>query len=187
MSDTREGGCACGAVRYRVKSAPLRATVCHCRFCQRRTGSAFGIGVYFKPEDVEFLQGALKVCEHRSDETGRSIRTEFCINCGTSVTWTIEAMPDSRAIAGGTFDDPHRFKIARHSWTRSAHRWIALPPDVPAFEKSALPALFLRGSMTGSSRRLSRRSGLQAKQASMPSERQTACDWQKKRGGVTRP
>ena len=139
MSDIREGGCACGAVRYRVKSAPLRATVCRCTFCQHRTGSAFEVGVYFKPEDAELLSGTLKIYEHRSDETGRWIRSELCVNCGTSVTWTVEAMPDARAIAGGTFNDLHWFKIARHSWTRSAHRWVTLPPDVPAFEKSALP------------------------------------------------
>jgi hypothetical protein len=50
MVDIHEGGCACGAVRYRVKGSPERASVCHCTFCQRRTGSAFGISVYFHDE-----------------------------------------------------------------------------------------------------------------------------------------
>ena len=137
MPEIHEGGCNCGAVRYRAKGEPVRGAVCQCRFCQRGTGSAFGIGVYFKLEDVQFLRGTRKTYEHRSDESHRWIRTEFCVNCGTSLTWTVEALPGERAMAGGTFDDPDWFKIARHSWTRSAHRWVALPADVPSFEKSA--------------------------------------------------
>jgi len=140
MSEVHEGGCNCGTVRYRATGVPRLASVCHCTFCQHRTGSAFGVGVYFLSNEVEFLSGTLKVYEHRSDETGRWIRTEFCVNCGTTVTWTLEVMPDGRGLAGGTFDDPHWFEIARHSWTRSAHRWVTVPPDTPAYEESALPA-----------------------------------------------
>ena len=84
----REGGCVCGAVRYRVKNAPFRTGVCHCRFCQRRTGSAFGIGVYFRKADFELLRGELHCYEHRSDESSRWLRMEFCPKCGTTVTWT---------------------------------------------------------------------------------------------------
>jgi len=70
-----EGGCVCGAVRYRVINAPARTSACHCRFCQRRTGSAFGIGAYFREADVEILSGELKTYEHRSDETQRWLRS----------------------------------------------------------------------------------------------------------------
>ena len=66
-----EGGCLCGAVRYRVTNAPFRTGVCHCRFCQRRTGSAFGVGVYFKKDDFALTRGSLKSYEYRSDESGR--------------------------------------------------------------------------------------------------------------------
>jgi hypothetical protein len=54
MTQTHEGGCACGAVRYRVKNAPFRTGVCHCKLCQRRTGSAFGVGVYFRTDGGTF-------------------------------------------------------------------------------------------------------------------------------------
>ena len=80
MTQTHEGGCSCGTVRYRVTSAPQRTSVCHCTFCQRRTGSAFGIGVFFRDEDVRFLGGELKTYEHRSDETHRWLRMQFCAN-----------------------------------------------------------------------------------------------------------
>src|ERR1700741_180389 len=87
VGEPHEGGCACGAVRYRVKSAPFRTSVCHCKACQRRTGSAFGLGIYFKAEDFELLRGELKAYPFRSDESGRWLRMEFCTNCGTTVTW----------------------------------------------------------------------------------------------------
>lgn len=53
MAQIHEGGCLCGAVRYRARNQPARTSACHCTFCQRRTGSAFGVGAYFKQEDVD--------------------------------------------------------------------------------------------------------------------------------------
>jgi hypothetical protein len=138
VAEVHEGGCSCGAVRYRVRNKPVRTGVCHCTFCQRRTGSAFGIGAYFREQDVEILSGELKTYEHRSDESGRKLWMQFCANCGSTVTWTLELLPGTRAIAGGSFDDPNWLKIERHGWTRSAQRWVALPHDVEVFEKSTL-------------------------------------------------
>lgn len=132
-----EGGCLCRAVRYRVKNAPVRASACHCRNCQLRTGSAFGIGAYFNDADVE-IAGELRTYEYRSDETGRWLRTAFCPRCGTTVTWTAEALPGLRALAGGTFDDPNWLEIDRHGWTRSRHKWFVFPAGVQVFEKAAM-------------------------------------------------
>jgi hypothetical protein len=140
MSAIHEGGCLCGAVRYRVKGEPVRASACHCTHCQRRTGSAFGIGAYFDDGDVEFLSRAgLKSYEYRSDESGRWLRMEFCGNCGGTVTWTAEALPGLRAIAGGSFDDPKWFRIRRFSWMRSAHPWITPPADAEVVQQGTLP------------------------------------------------
>ena len=140
MSEVHEGGCLCGAVRYRVKAEPVRGSACHCTFCQRRTGSAFGVGAYFNEADVEFTRrGPTKTYEHRSDETARWLRMEFCLNCGGTVTWTAEALPGLRAIAGGSFDDPKWFQPKRFSWMRSAHPWIIAPPGVEIFQQGTLP------------------------------------------------
>lgn len=137
--EIHEGGCVCGAVRYRTEGRPARTSACHCTFCQRRTGSAFGLGAYFKEAQVKILRGELSAYEHRSDESGRRLRFEFCPRCGTQVTWTVEAMPGIRAIGVGTFDDPKWIKVDRFSWLRSAHPWIVPPPGVEVLEKSALP------------------------------------------------
>lgn len=139
MAEIHEGGCSCGAVRYRVSSFPARTSVCHCRFCQRRTGSAFGIGVFFRDEVVEFVRGERKTYEHRSDETQRWLRMEFCSTCGNTLTWTVEALPGMRAIAGGTFDDPNWLELDRHVWTRSAQNWMQIPHGVERFEEGSLP------------------------------------------------
>lgn len=138
MAEIHEGGCLCGAVRYRARNKPARTSACHCTFCQRRTGSAFGVGAYFKQEDVELLRGALTTYEHRSDETQRWLRIQFCPKCGTTVTWTVEAMPGMRALGLGTFDDPKWLKVERFGWYRSAHPWVIAPAGVEVFEKSSL-------------------------------------------------
>ena len=131
-----EGGCPCGAVRYRTSGEPLRASVCHCTFCQHRTGSAFGTGVYFKQEQVELLQGETRSYEHASDASGRKLWTQFCVRCGTSVMWTLELMPGAMGIAGGSFDDPAWFRIERHGWLRSGHSWVKPPAGVETFQES---------------------------------------------------
>lgn len=137
MADTHEGGCHCGTVRYRVIGTPnpTLTGVCHCTSCQRRTGSAFGISVYFDDANVEIMQGTLKTYEYRSDESHRWVKTEFCPTCGTTVTWTAEAVPGMRAVAGGTFDDPNWFTLPVHTFTRSAQHWMVYPPGVEVQEK----------------------------------------------------
>jgi len=137
--NVHEGGCLCRAVRYRVKAEPVRTSACHCTSCQRRTGSAFGIGAYFRENDVEIVKDdGLKTYEYRSDESGRWLRPQFCTNCGSTVTWTAEALPGMRAVAGGSFDDPKWFKVDRFAWMRSAHPWMIAPQGVQVFEKGSI-------------------------------------------------
>jgi hypothetical protein len=135
MAEIHEGGCLCGAVRYRVTGEPNVTGVCHCTFCKRRTGSAFGVAAYFDNEAVKITGGVLKTYEYRSDESNRWLRTEFCPSCGTTVTWTAEAFPEGRGIALGTFDDPNWIKPTIHAWTRSALHWIVFPGDVYKLER----------------------------------------------------
>ena len=98
MQGPREGGCLCGAVRHRVTNVPIRTGVCHCRFCQRRTGSAFGIGVYFRKQDFELVRGVVRSYEHRSDETNRWLRLEFCPTCGTAARLAQDRAPRLDAV-----------------------------------------------------------------------------------------
>ncbi len=137
MSEVHEGGCLCSAIRYGVKGNPQRASVCHCTFCQRRTGSAFGFHAFFEEQNVEFSGDELTTYEHRSDESNHWLRLHFCKRCGTTVMMTTEGRPGVRFMMGGTFDDPNWVKIDRHIWTRSAQHWEVLPQNVDCFEKSS--------------------------------------------------
>src|SRR5262245_56285475 len=98
----RDGGCLCGAVRYRVPAAPSRTVACHCRFCQRLTGSAFAVWPTYPAAEVE-MKGRLSSYEHRSDVSGRRIQVQFCAACGTRVSSTFEKGPGEVALLGGTF------------------------------------------------------------------------------------
>jgi hypothetical protein len=139
MKEIHEGGCLCGAVRFRTTGQPFRTSACHCTFCQRRTGSVLGLFAYFKADQVELNGAPLTMYEHRSDESGRRLRVEFCPTCGTPVTHTAELWPGGRGISAGAFDDPKWFKVDRHIWLRSKHPWFELPAGVEAFDKAATP------------------------------------------------
>ena len=133
MSVNQEGGCLCGAVRYRVTGEPTWRGACHCTQCQRLTGSAYAVGIYFKESDVEILSGALKQYIYHAYEGGRWIRIQFCELCGTNITWIAESTPGERGIAGGTFDDSNWVDVDTHSWTRSAHHSVSIPPGAVTF------------------------------------------------------
>ena len=77
MAHTHEGGCLCGAVRYRVTEEPYLAGICHCNQCKKRTGSALGVAGYFDESAVQIEGGALKTYEFRSDESNRWVKSEF--------------------------------------------------------------------------------------------------------------
>ena len=80
---TRTAHCACGALRVEVSADPAVVGVCHCGECQRRTGSVFGVGAYFKREHIR-TQGPSKIYV-RDGQEGRKLRMHFCPTCGTTV------------------------------------------------------------------------------------------------------
>ncbi|MSQ58887.1 MAG: GFA family protein [Betaproteobacteria bacterium] len=140
MNETHSGGCACGAVRYRVHGKPTVATVCHCKFCQRRLASAFAVIASFEEKSVEMLQGKLAEVEHRSDESGRWLRMSFCHACGTTISHIAERRPGIRSIAAGTFDDPSWVEIGRHIWVQSKLPWVSIPAGVEVYQKGVTGA-----------------------------------------------
>lgn len=135
--ELHHGGCQCGQVRYQTQGLPEKTALCHCRYCQTRTGSAFGLSVYFPAERVS-VTGALKDYAFTT-ESGRRFTTSFCPDCGTSVLWKLELSPGSIGIAGGTFDPPtFWFPIRREVFTRTAAPFIHT--DLP--EKSETTASY---------------------------------------------
>ena len=103
--ELHSGGCSCGAVRYETHGNPTRVAVCHCRYCQTRTGSAFGMNVYFEDSQIQITSGELKDYSFLNNAK-RQFHNRFCPNCGTTVFWSIEMRPGWTGIAAGTFDSP---------------------------------------------------------------------------------
>ena len=132
MSDGREGGCACGAVRYRLGSEPLFIHCCHCLNCQRQTGSAFVINLLIEADRVEVLAGEPQPVEAPRDD-GSAQRIFRCPACQVAVfsdyTW-----PEIWFVRGGTLDDPSAVKPDVHIFTKSKLPWVTLPDDTPAFD-----------------------------------------------------
>lgn len=139
MSNKHEGGCVCGSVRYVITGEPLRATVCHCTWCQRRTGSAFSVESAFNEEQVKITGGPLTKYRHISDESGRWLDLEFCPKCGTNIGFTLEWRPGIRVIDAGTLDDPSWINAdvcqMRYTFLRSAQRWSEVPDGADRYER----------------------------------------------------
>ena len=133
----RHAGCSCGAVRYEIRGDPVRVSVCHCKQCQLRTGSAFGISCYFPKRNVTVVQGSTHMYE-RSSDAGRWIRNQFCTSCGNTVLWEAEALPEAFGLAAGAFDQTDWVTPERHVWAESAQNWLSFPLDVEVLEKSNL-------------------------------------------------
>ena len=128
MTEIHEGGCLCGEVRFRVEGEPARASVCHCRYCQLRTGSAFGLGVYFETEKVTRLSGQTQSYQFTT-ESGNIWEIERCANCGTSMFWVIHSglLSKFTGTSAGCYDPPtFWFQTEREVFTRSGAEFVTI-------------------------------------------------------------
>jgi hypothetical protein len=132
MSPTREGGCACGAVRYRLASDPLIVHCCHCLNCQRQTGSAFVINALIETERVELLAGEPQAVPVPRDD-GSEQTIWRCPTCQIALFSEYTRLP-IWFVRAGTLDDPASIAPDVHIYTRSTLPWVTLPDSVPAFE-----------------------------------------------------
>ena len=132
MEARREGGCSCGAVRYRLVSEPLFVHCCHCLNCQRQTGSAFVINLLIEAERVEVLAGDPEPVDAPRDDG--SVQTIYrCPSCRVAV-WSEYGRRDVWFVRGGTLDEPRSVTPDVHIFTRSKVGWLPLPEAAPAFD-----------------------------------------------------
>src|SRR5437899_1196568 len=151
---TVTGGCLCGAVRYTAEGDAGSATVCHCRDCQKFTGSVFA-ALVIVPKEALTLSGSLKTFAGVGG-SGKSILRHFCPECGSSIAdsgrtvtgwlcpdcacWVVSspqpgAAPGEmiRRVRGGTLDDTSWLKPTAHFWTRSKQPWVVIPAGDQVF------------------------------------------------------
>ena len=127
-----EGGCTCGAVRYRLTRAPLFTHCCHCTWCQRETGSAFVLNALIEAVAVETLTGApAEVLTPSASGAGQRIFR--CPACQVAL-WSIYpgAGPKILFVRAGTLDDPDTCPPDIHIFTVSKLDWVLLPEGVAA-------------------------------------------------------
>ena len=128
-----EGGCSCRAVRYRLASAPMFVNCCHCRDCQRQTGSAFVINAIIETDRIELL-GATPVAAAVPTDSGRPHEIYRCVACRVAVWSDYGQRPALRFVRVGTLDEPAALTPNAHIFTRSKLPWVRLDGDVPVFD-----------------------------------------------------
>lgn len=132
-NDMLEGGCACGAVRYRLEAPPMFVHCCHCLDCQRQTGSAFVLNALIETDRIAPLSGETVAVTMPTD-SGRPHRVFRCAQCQTALWSEYGGVSKLRFVRVGTLDKPATIAPDVHIYTRSKQPWVVLPPDVPAFE-----------------------------------------------------
>jgi len=135
-----EGGCTCGAVRYRMKAKPIIVHCCHCSWCQRETGSAFAVNAFIEASEVEPLKGS-PVQTTLPSLSGKGQVLSRCPDCGVTV-WSnyAGAGPKFNFVRAGTLDDPSQVPPDIHIYTSTKQPWVVLPEGataVPEFYKPA--------------------------------------------------
>lgn len=128
-----EGGCACGAVRYRLTSGPMIVHCCHCRDCQRQTGSAFVINALIETDRIHLAHGEVEPVRMPTD-SGRPHDIYRCPACRTAVWSDYGGRPKLRFVRVGTLDEPQALPPDVHIYTRSKLPWVGLPQGARTFE-----------------------------------------------------
>ena len=132
MGGRREGGCACGEVRYRLASEPMFVHCCHCLNCQRQTGSAFVVNLLIEADRVEAVAGTPVAVDAPRDD-GSVQRIYRCPICQVAL-FSHYSAPTVLFVRAGTLDDPTGITPDVHIFTRSKVGWVTIPEGTPAFE-----------------------------------------------------
>jgi hypothetical protein len=132
VDETFEGGCDCRAVRYRLRSRPMFVHCCHCRWCQRETGTAFALNALIESDRVELLQGEIDLVDTPSN-SGKGQLVARCPRCRIAL-WSHYGGGGRilSFIRVGTLDDPDAFPPDIHIFTSSKQPWVVLPPGALA-------------------------------------------------------
>lgn len=132
-----EGGCLCGAVRYRATADPLRGVICHCQACRRHSGAPALAFVHFPLASFTWSS------QPSWFRSSRFAQRAFCPTCGSTLGMREDVLDDRVQVAVGSLDDPARIRIDDHVWTQSRLPWFDTRDELPRFATSstAVPSL----------------------------------------------
>jgi hypothetical protein len=130
-----EGGCACGAVRYRLTNLPMIVHACHCRDCQKISGGAFALNLWIERQHVEASGETPVAFAVPAGSSGKPHDVLRCSKCGTALWHKYHAAPgDTVLLCAGSLDDPSQVAPDVHIFTRSKVPWLELPADARVYE-----------------------------------------------------
>lgn len=132
MTKLFTGGCLCGAVRYQSKSKPESSVICHCKDCQKYSGTAFSAVVFIPINDLS-ISGELSSFNLKV-ESGHTVTRTFCKTCGSHITEGSDGYPDLAVVTTGTLDDPSWATPMMQCFTSRQHSWVKLDSSIPAFK-----------------------------------------------------
>ena len=133
----RTGQCHCSSFQVIATGEPERVYLCHCKACQRRTGTAFHFGATYRREQVR-LDGERKIYEREAD-SGYEIRFHFCPNCSTTLYWEGDRNPVVCGVAVGAFDLLAFPPPSDSIWEQSMHPWLGLPQTMKRDQQNRAP------------------------------------------------
>jgi hypothetical protein len=131
--ESRVASCHCRDIELRCIGTPRKISMCHCLDCQRRTGSAFSVAVFYQRDLVTVQRGITNSYE-RPSASGFPVKFHFCIRCGSNIYWEPRRTPQVVGVALGAFADPRFPQPTQSVWTRDKHLWLVIPDDVTKFE-----------------------------------------------------
>ena len=133
MSTVLSGGCECGAIRYECSAEPLMAGHCHCRSCQKASGTGH-VSHLMVPKAAVTITGDARLYERAAD-SGTRVRRGFCPNCGAAVYGESSGWPDVLTLRAGSLDDPERFHPGMIVYAAAAPSWDRMDPALPSYAR----------------------------------------------------
>lgn len=127
-----EGGCLCGAIRYRSTAAPVRGVICHCSMCRKHSGAPILAFVHFPRDAFTWVKG--EPTRYRSSPYAER---GFCPKCGSTLSMHEEVLEDRVQVTLGSLDEPNRAKIDDHVWTVGRVGWFDIQDDLPRYTKDS--------------------------------------------------
>lgn len=137
MKENLEGGCLCGAIRFRIAGKSLGSGQCYCPDCRKVCGGGPANGFVVTADSFTITKGSPKSFRSNNHKGGTSVR-EFCPDCGTPLFGSKESSPGTIAVMVGALDDDADFRPEAISWSSSAPEWAKLDESIPHFEKDII-------------------------------------------------
>jgi hypothetical protein len=130
-----DGRCLCGAMTYSCDAEPIFTAICHCKDCQRQTGTAFSIVVGVPVDAVVVSGDSLASFSTVGEDHGQEVERRFCSTCGSPVVSAMAANPGVMVIKAGTLDDASWLEPQLEVWGRSAQPWVGPPQGRPRLDR----------------------------------------------------